>query len=77
VKSFIRFALFGALTAAASAQAPIDVNIVGTAANHQLSWTTTVNYNYQVFMSPNLETWLDTGITEPGVDDPMTGSTIT
>jgi len=72
VKSFLRLALFSALTAAASAQAPIEVEIVGTAANRQLSWTTTVNYNYQVFMSPDLENWLDTGIAEPG-----TGSTIT
>ena len=68
----LRLALFVAFTAAASAQAPIEVDIVGTAANHQLSWTTTVNYNYQVFMSPDLENWLDTGIAEPG-----TGSTIT
>jgi hypothetical protein len=60
------------LAATAFAQAPIEVEIVGTAANHQLSWTTTVNYNYQVFMSPDLETWIDTGIAEQG-----NGSTIT
>jgi hypothetical protein len=72
VRSLIRFALFGALAATAFAQAPIEVEIVGTAANHQLSWTTTVNYNYQVFMSPDLETWIDTGIAEQG-----NGSTIT
>lgn len=72
MRCLIRFAIFGALVAAASAQAPIEVDIVGTAANHQLSWTTTVNYNYQVFMSPDLGTWIDTGIAEQG-----NGSTIT
>jgi len=73
----LRFALLLIFTVSVSAQAPIEVDFVGTAANHQLSWTTTVNYNYQVFMSPDLENWVDTGIAEPGVDDPITGSTIT
>lgn len=46
--------------------------IVGNADNHQVSWTTRLNYNYQVEASPDLEDWVDTGIAEPG-----TGSTIT
>lgn len=60
------------LAAAALAQQPIKVEIVGTAANHELSWTTSLNFNYQVQASHNLTTWWDTGIAEPG-----TGSTIT
>lgn len=46
--------------------------IVGDADNHQVSWTTRLNYNYQVDASPDLESWVDTGIAEPG-----TGSSIT
>lgn len=46
--------------------------IVGDADNHQVSWTTRPNYNYQVEASPDLESWVDTGIAEPG-----TGSSIT
>jgi len=46
--------------------------IVGDANNHQVSWTTRLNYNYQVEVSPDLVDWVDTGIAEPG-----TGSTIT
>ena len=46
--------------------------IVGDADNHQVSWTTRLNYNYQVEASPDLESWVDTGIAEPG-----TGSSIT
>ncbi len=72
MKSVLRFLLLLSLTITVSAQAPIEVEIVGTAANHQLSWTTTVNYNYQVFMSPDLEAWIDTGIAEQG-----SGATIT
>ncbi|MGD9418424.1 MAG: choice-of-anchor L domain-containing protein [Verrucomicrobiota bacterium JB025] len=68
----MRFALVLLFTASAPAQAPIKVDIVGTAGNHHLSWTNTSNYNYQVFMSPDLENWLDTGIAEQG-----NGSTIT
>ncbi len=60
------------LAAAALAQQPIEVEIVGAAANHELSWTTSLNFNYQVQASHNLAAWWDTGITEPG-----TGSTIT
>lgn len=60
------------LAASASVTPPIEVGIVGTAENHQLTWTTRLNYNYQVEASPDLENWVDTGIAEPG-----TGSTIT
>ncbi|MBK1834664.1 hypothetical protein [Roseibacillus ishigakijimensis] len=31
-----------------------------------LEWPTTLNKNYQVLMSPDLQTFLDTGIVEPG-----------
>jgi hypothetical protein len=60
------------LAASASITPPIEVGIVGTAENHQLTWTTRLNYNYQVEASPDLENWVDTGIAEPG-----TGSSIT
>jgi hypothetical protein len=58
--------------ASASITPPIEVGIVGTAENHQLTWTTRLDYNYQVEASPDLENWVDTGIAEPG-----TGSSIT
>ncbi len=71
--NFARFIPFLPLLAvAALAQQPIKVGIVGAAANHELSWSTNLNFNYQVQASPNLVTWVDTGIAEPG-----TGSTIT
>jgi hypothetical protein len=60
------------LAASASITPPIEVGIVGTAENHQLTWTTRLDYNYQVEASPDLENWVDTGIAEPG-----TGSSIT
>ncbi len=72
MRTVLRFALLLIFTVSVSAQAPIEVDFVGTPTNHQLSWTTTVDYNYQVFMSPDLENWVDTGIAEPG-----TGTTIT
>jgi hypothetical protein len=66
------FPLIFTLTASASVTPPIEVGIVGTAENHQLTWTTRLDYNYQVEASPDLENWVDTGIAEPG-----TGSSIT
>lgn len=60
------------LAAGASATPPVKVTITGTATNHFLTWTTRPNYNYQVYGSPDLGGWADTGITEPG-----TGSNIT
>lgn len=60
------------LSASASTTPPIEVDIVGMAENHHLTWTTRLNYNYQVEASPDLENWVDTGIAEPG-----TGSSIT
>lgn len=71
MKISIPFALVGTLVAAAFAQAAIEVDITGTSADHQLSWTTIVNYNYKVFMSPDLETWIDTGIAEQGNGSPI------
>ncbi len=56
----------------AAAQQPIEVEIVGSADNHQLTWTTTENFNYQVEASPDLENWIDTGIAEPGTGGPIT-----
>jgi hypothetical protein len=56
----------------AVAQQPIEVEIVGDADNHHLTWTTTQNFNYQVEASPDLENWIDTGIAEPGTGGPIT-----
>lgn len=56
----------------AAAQQPIEVEIVGSADNHQLTWTTTENFNYQVEASPDLMNWIDTGIAEPGTGGPIT-----
>jgi hypothetical protein len=56
----------------AAAQQPIEVEIVGSADNHQLTWTTTENFNYQVYASPDLVNWIDTGIAEPGTGGPIT-----
>ncbi len=56
----------------AAAQQPIEVEIVGDADNHHLTWTTTQNFNYQVEASPDLENWIDTGIAEPGTGGPIT-----
>ena len=63
---------FAASIVAARGQTTFQAEIVGTPGNVHLSWPTTLNNNYQVFMSPDLQTFLDTGITEPG-----TGSDIT
>jgi hypothetical protein len=56
----------------AAAQQPIEVEIVGGADNHHLTWTTTQNFNYQVEASPDLVNWIDTGIAEPGTGGPIT-----
>lgn len=56
----------------ATAQQPIEVEIVGGADNHHLTWTTTQNFNYQVEASANLVNWIDTGIAEPGTGGPIT-----
>lgn len=40
------------------AQVPMDPRIVGAAANHELSWNTSLNYFYHVECSLDLQTWI-------------------
>ncbi len=62
-------ALLAPLPAAANT---IQVGIIGTAANHEVSCTTRTNHNYQIEVSPDLQAWSDTGINEPGTGSPVT-----
>lgn len=61
------FLLALGLTASpASGQQPMKPELSGTRTNHQLSWLTTPNHFYSVDCSPDLKTWIWTGIEEPG-----------
>lgn len=72
MKNLIYLLLFSYLSSTAFAQDTFEVEFLGVPTNHQLSWSTSVGTDYQVFMSPDLENWVDTEIVEPG-----TGSRIT
>jgi hypothetical protein len=48
------------------AQDPFCIDITGTPQNHVLSFPTQQNFNYQIFMSLDLQSFMDTGIVEPG-----------
>jgi hypothetical protein len=53
-------------------QQSMEVEIVGSATNHKLSWKTTSNYYYHVDCSADLYVWAWTGLSVPG-----TGSRVT
>jgi hypothetical protein len=51
---------------AAFARPPINVEIVGPPADHQVRWNTAPGYLYRIDASPDLTTWQDVGIEIPG-----------
>jgi len=50
----------------------MDPSIVGVAANHELSWNTSLNYFYSVECSIDLETWVWTGLEAVGTGSRLT-----
>lgn len=63
---------FGSLAASSLlAQSPVVLDVTGNAAEHQLTWTTELGFNYHIFVSTDLENWTDTGIVEPGCGSPV------
>ncbi|MCF7732112.1 MAG: PEP-CTERM sorting domain-containing protein [Akkermansiaceae bacterium] len=52
----------------AFAEPPVQVEIVGTPANHTVKWTTRLEYAYRIEASPDLDSWIDPGLVFPGID---------
>jgi hypothetical protein len=47
----------------------MEMSLVGTTSNHQLSWNTTAAFFYHVDCSTDLEVWVWTGLSVPGTNE--------
>lgn len=64
---YIEYTFFAMVSfTSAFADPPIQVEIVGSPANHRVKWTTQTAYAYRIEASPDLESWIDPGLIFPG-----------
>ncbi len=48
---------------------PIEVEVIGTPADHQVQWTTRPCFSYSFETSTKLTTWTDCGVLLPGTGE--------